>query len=168
MIECIYTWWVLNKHSIILKIYFNLKISGKNITFIVWCNFQNKYNVWMLILVWSFLRMNEDEILWWFCRLFMLQINDYISGNKQDKQMLCVYSSFKSTPEVLLAYLLYICYIMTCIWMILRTEKIATHILWLICRGRNFFHQINWANDFNVNFEEFFYNYRTNIEPWRV
>jgi hypothetical protein len=98
----------LNKHLITYWMYFNLKNP-----FIIFCKVQNKYNVWTLILVWSFVRMNEDEILWWFCRLFMLQINDYISGNKQDKQMLCVYSSFKSTPEVLLAFLLYMCYIVT-------------------------------------------------------
>ena len=94
MIECIYTWWVLNKHSITLKIYFNLKISGRILyyieiidlfTFIIWCNFQNKYNVWMLILVWSFF---ADEWRWNIMMIlsFVHATNKWLHFRQQTRQ----------------------------------------------------------------------------------
>ena len=60
----------------------------------------------------------------WYIRFpFMLQINDYISSNKQDKQMLVF--TLHSNLTYFLSFQFYMMYyIMTQIWVFVRTEKI--------------------------------------------
>ena len=98
------------------------------------CNWCNIYMVWIFNLDEMFLHQsNLDVILilellclyekWYIRFLFMLQINDYISSNKQDKQMLVF--TLHSNLTYFLSFQFYMMYyIMTQIWVFIRTEKI--------------------------------------------
>ena len=58
-------------------------------------------------------------------------------------------------------------YIMTWIWMILRTEKIGKHILWFICRERKFFYNFS-SKWFWYGLFGHFHNDHIKIEIYRV